>query len=336
MMESFGRVFRISLFGQSHSACLGVEIEGVPAGVRVSLEDFLADIRRRKPGNMGTTARIEDDIPLIIRGIEEGETTGTSVRIVFGNTAWRADDYKAFNVIPRPGHADFVRMAKYGRDSLSSGGGMFSGRMTLPLVAAGVVAKKIIAPVKVSAVLTEAGGIPLSGPDPYKDGRFTTLLKRVVEEGDSIGGIVECTCVNMPVGIGNPFFDTLESMISHIVFSVPGIRGIEFGDGFRAAGMRGSEHNDPIVDVSGRTSKNGAGGINGGISNGNPLVFRVAAKPASSIGKSQETVNMSTGEMCRLSIGGRHDACFALRLPPVIESVAACAVCDLLLSERNL
>ena len=208
---------------------------------------------------------------------------------------------------------------------------MFSGRMTLPLVAAGVVARKIIAPVTVSARLTEVGGHLVNGLD---DPVLEAVLTEVAEEGDSVGGVIECVCTGVPAGLGEPFFCPMEAALSQMVFSIPGIRGIEFGDGFRAARMRGSQHNDPIVDEAGHTSRNGAGGINGGLTNGNPIVFRVAVKPTSSIARPQKTVNLSTGRMETLTVKGRHDTCFALRVPPVIESAAAIVLCDSLLSTR--
>lgn len=340
-MNTFGRKFRIALSGESHSPFISVEIEGVPAGIPLVPEDFAADLLRRKGGGKGTTPRTEKDIPEIIRGTCNGITTGTTMKLLFANENTDSRDYGRLASIPRPGHADWTRRVKYGPESLTSGGGMFSGRMTLPIVAAGVVAKKIIAPAKTRARLTEAGGFvfpeycsdsPDASRGPMDFPEFVELLDRTAAEGDSIGGIVECVCEDIPAGIGDPFFDTAESMISHIAFAVPGIRGIEFGDGFKAAYMRGSEHNDPFCDIAGHTSKNGAGGINGGITNGNPIVFRVAVKPTSSIARSQTSMNMATGRMEEFRIKGRHDVCFALRVPVVIESIAAIYLCDALLN----
>lgn len=328
MHNAFGNVFRIALSGESHSPVMAVEIQGVPAGIPLTLEDFMPYIDRRRGGRKGTTSRVERDVPELVRGVEDGLTTGTTLKILFRNENTDPATYAAFQDMPRPGHADWVRMVKYGAGSLSSGGGIFSGRMTLPLVAAGVVARKIIAPVLVSARLVEVGGMTVSGED---DPALGALLDNVASAGDSVGGVVECVCDGVPAGLGEPFFDPLESMLSHIVFAVPGVRGIEFGDGFAASRMRGSMHNDPIVDRSGHTARNGAGGINGGISNGNPLVFRVAVKPSSSISRPQITFNMSTGRMEELRVTGRHDVCFALRVPVVIESVAAIALCDAIL-----
>lgn len=342
-MNTFGHFFRISISGESHSPFITVEIEGVPAGIPLSEADFAADIERRKGGRKGTTPRKESDIPHIIRGTFDGITTGTTLKIAFANENISPKDYSEFTSKPRPGHADFVRMIKYGTDNLSSGGGMFSGRMTLPLVAAGTVAKKIIAPVTVRARLTEAGGFVFpadcndygsTSKSPLNISDFMDIIDKVAAKGDSIGGIVECICDNIPAGLGDPFFDSVESMIAHIAFSVPGIRGIEFGDGFAAAKMRGSQHNDPFCDIEGHTSKNGAGGINGGITNGNPLVFRVAVKPTSSIARAQTSINLATGRMEELKIKGRHDVCFALRVPVVIESIAAIYLADAMLMQK--
>ena len=315
-MDSFGRNFRMEIFGASHAPSLGVTLYGIPAELPLEASDFTHDLLRRKSGAKGTTPRIEDDLP----HIDDRRASDGSLTITFINRNYRDSDYRDFTDIPRPGQADFVALARYG--SLRQG--WFSGRMTLPLVAAGVIAKKLIAPISVEASLVEIGGI--STADSQAVDR---LLDEVSREGDSLGGIVECRCTGMPVGLGEPFFDSLESLISHAVFSIPGIRGIEFGDGFAAARMKGSEHNDAFTDASGRTSGNGAGGINGGLSNGNPVVFRVSVKPTSSIRKPQHTFNFATGSMVDYSVPGRHDVCFALRVPPVVEAVTAAVLADL-------
>lgn len=315
-MDSFGNHFRLDIFGASHAPCVGVTIRGVPASLPLTPDDFTADLLRRKSGAPGTTPRIEDDRPEIDdRRADEGTLT-----LTFANRNYRNEDYRDFTAIPRPGHADFVALSRYG----SLRDGWFSGRMTLPLVAAGVVAKKLIQPLTVEARLVEIGGV--SADDPTAVGR---RLDDAATEGDSLGGLIECRCTNVPVGLGEPFFDSLESLLSHAVFSIPGIRGIEFGDGFAAARMKGSEHNDPIIDAAGHTARNGAGGINGGLSNGNPVVFRVAVKPTSSIRKPQRTFDFARGCLTDYSIPGRHDTCFALRVPPVIEAVTACVFADL-------
>ena len=332
-MNTFGNKFRITLWGESHTPSIGVTIEGVPSGIAISQEDFLKEIDRRRPGAKGTTSRKESDIPIIIRGIENGVTTGTSIQISFENKNIRPTDYSQFAEIPRPSHADMVRLMKYPKEEFTSGGGVFSGRMTLPLVAAGVIAKKIIAPIEIETEFTSLGKISIPqeySTNPWNYPPFANYIESIMAEGDSIGGVVKCTCNRVPAGIGEPFFESLESRISQLIFSIPGIKGIEFGDGFAAAEMKGSEHNDPIIDTSGKTSKNSAGGINGGISNGNPVIFSVAIKPTASISRTQRSISLKTGEMTEFSIKGRHDSCFALRVPVVIESMAAIAIASFL------
>ena len=318
-MDCFGKHFTLEIFGASHAPAVGITLRGVPASLPLAPDDFTADILRRKSGAKGTTPRIEADLPQIDdRRADDGTLT-----ITFANRNYRDGDYRDFTDIPRPGHADFVALAKYG----SLRNGWFSGRMTLPLVAAGVVAKKMIAPLKVEAQLLEVGGVPFSDTAAVEQ-----ALDAALREGDSLGGLIECRCTGVPVGLGEPFFDSLESLLSHAIFSIPGIRGVEFGDGFAAARMKGSEHNDPFVDAAGHTARNGAGGINGGITNGNPVVMRIAAKPTPSIRKQQHTFNFASGEMVDYTVPGRHDVCFALRVPPVVEAVTACVFADLLSS----
>ncbi len=325
-MNSFGRIFRINIFGESHGPEVGVTIDGCPPGIPISWEDFENDLARRKSGAKGTTPRKESDTPRLISGVYQGHTTGAPLTILFENSDTRSGDYADFTDIPRPGHADFTAMKKNSGFNDPRGGGHFSGRITIGLVAAGVIAKKIIAPVEVKAGLTEVGG----------EKEIEHAVEKAITANDSIGGIVECKVSQMPVGIGEPIFDSLESLISHMVFSIPGIKGVEFGAGFDSARMSGSEHNDCFVSTDGGTSTNHAGGINGGISNGNPLVFRVAVKPTSSISKKQRTINMATGEMVDLEIKGRHDVCIALRVPVIVEAVTAIVLADLfLLNTRN-
>ena len=315
-MDTFGNRFQLEIFGASHAPSVGVTLRGVPASLPLSPDDFTAALLRRKSGAPGTTPRIEDDIP----EIDDRRATNGTLTITFANRNYRNEDYRDFTDIPRPGHADYVALARYG----SLRDGWFSGRMTLPLVAAGVVAKKLIQPLTVEARLVEIGGVPAD--DKAAVGR---RLDAAAAEGDSLGALLECRCSHVPVGLGEPFFDSLESLLAHAVFSIPGIRGIEFGDGFAAAQMKGSEHNDPILDAAGHTARNGAGGINGGLSNGNPIVFRVAIKPTSSIRKPQRTFDFARGCLVDYSIPGRHDTCFALRVPPVVEAVTACVFADL-------
>jgi len=324
-MNNFGRIFRVTVFGESHGPLVGVTIDGCPAGISLTDQDFEKDLGRRKSGAKGTTPRTEKDLPSLVSGVHNGKTTGAPVTLLFKNENIASRDYSLFDDIPRPGHADFVASKKFRGFQDERGGGHFSGRVTIALVAAGVVAKKIIHPVNVQATLIEAGGID----------DIDKAVEMAEKENDSIGGIIQCTASNMPAGLGEPFFDSLESVISHLVFSVPAIKGIEFGAGFAAASMKGSEHNDSIISVDGKTDTNHAGGINGGISNGNDLVYRVVVKPASSISKKQHTMNVKTGEMVDLEVEGRHDRCIALRVPVIIEAVTAIALADFFLLENQ-
>jgi len=393
-MNSFGHTFRISLFGASHTPVLGVVIDGCPAGIALDTKAFEPDLARRKGGAPGTTSRVESDIPYIESGCEEGFTTGNPIRIVFDNRNVRPEDYEIFKTHPRPGHADWVAQQKYGSADAGqssdaelrhncdaelrqngehlSGGGIFSGRMTLPLTAAGVAAKRFLQKeypdIRISARLLEIGGHKISGGHfPTSgghfldsggqrfegvavaaaagdslgcgtDGRLDDALAKVVQvaaAGDSLGGVVECRAEGVPVGWGEPFFDSVESCISHIIFSIPGIKGIEFGAGFASARMCGSEHNDRYIDAQGHTATNHAGGISGGITNGNELIFRVAVRPTPSIALPQETFDFAANQTAPLAIQGRHDTCFALRLPVVIEAVTSIVLTDFALCDRR-
>ncbi len=333
-MNTFGRKFRVSIFGESHGEAIGVVLDGVPAGLELSEADFEKDIDRRRSGVKGTTPRKESDKPVILSGIYEGHTTGAPLAVIFRNENTRSSDYSLFAAMPRPGHADLTAALKWDDCQDPRGGGHFSGRLTLPVVAAGVVAKKILADATildetpcndVCARIVELGGIPVG-----QEGEWQKAIDKTMKEGDSLGAVIECTVPQIDPGYGEPFWDSAESVIAHGIFAIPGVRGIEFGDGFRAAAMKGSEHNDPIGE-DGRPLKNGAGGINGGITNGAPVTFRVAFKPTSSIHKAQQTYNFAASRMDILEVPGRHDACFALRAPVVVEAVAAIALADLVL-----
>lgn len=323
-MNSLGRIFRVELFGESHGDKVGVIVDGCPAGIDLSLKDFEIDLARRRSGEQGTTARREADVPSILSGLYQGTTTGSPLCITFDNKDKQSRDYEQFSSIPRPGHADFSSRIKYGGYSDPRGSGHFSGRITVGLVAAGTIAKKILPNAQFSTRILAAGG--------------TTQIDAAIEEaaknGDSVGALVEIRVKDLQAGLGEPFFDACESLIAHALFAVPAVRGVEFGDGFAASSMRGSEHNDPFVDGTGRTLKNGAGGINGGISNGNELVIRVAVKPTSSISLPQTTFDFGREKMTSLTIGGRHDSCIALRSQVVLESAVAIALADLYLTAK--
>ena len=325
-MNSFGRIFRVHIFGESHGDCVGVTIDGCPAGLLLTIDDFAPDIERRKGGNKGTTPRKEDDIPQIKTGLFNGKTTGAPITILFDNTNVRSNDYEKQRNIPRPGHADFVAHKKFGGHEDYRGSGHFSGRLTVCLVAAGVIAKKIISEIKVEANILEIGG----------ETDLEKGLQKAIDAKDSIGGIIECKANGLPVGLGEPFFDSAESLIAHIVFSIPAIRAIEFGTGSSAARMFGSEHNDTIVDESGKTKTNHSGGIVGGISNGNELVFRIAIKPTSSTPKEQQSLNWENNTVENFSVKGRHDLCIALRVPVILEAVTAIVLSDLMLLDQRI
>ncbi len=325
-MNSFGTLFRTHIFGESHGNVIGVLIDGCPPGIALSVEDFNHDLSRRKAGGSGTTTRIEEDIPEIQSGVFSGFTTGAPICIVFVNSNIHSGDYDQLKIQPRPGHADFVALKKFNGYNDHRGGGHFSGRLTLALVAAGVVAKKVFSTIKITASLIEAGG----------NRNIDEALTAAIKNQDSIGGIIACRVTGLPVGLGEPFFNSVESLISHAVFSIPAIKGIEFGAGFSSVKMKGSANNDLIVDASGKTATNNSGGINGGISNGNDLFFRVAVKPPSSTPQSQQTMNMESGKVEELKVGGRHDLCIALRVPVVLESVVAIVLADLMMINRGI
>jgi chorismate synthase len=324
-MNSFGRNFIVEIFGESHGESVGILIDGCPSGIKIKPEDFDDDLRRRRPVQRGTTPRKESDIPKIKSGIFEGRTTGSPILIEFDNDNIKSTDYDKFRTVPRPGQVDFIAGKKYSGYNDYRGGGHFSGRLTAWLVAAGVIAKKILSGTEFKARLIETD----------KSFNFKKELEKAVKEGDTLGGLIECSVYGLPLGLGEPFFDSVESVISHIVFSVPSVKGIEFGEGFRSAQMNGSGYNDTLLDLNGRTVTNNCGGVTGGLTNGNQLIFRVAMRPPSSISKKQYSINLKTGKKEPLMIKGRHDVCPALRSPVIIEASAAIAVCDLVLSSKG-
>ena len=328
-MNSFGRIFRVTIFGESHGESVGVNIDGCPAGLPLTVEDFMPDIERRKGGmQKGTTPRKEDDIPIFKTGVFNNKTTGAPITILFDNKNTRSGDYEKQRAVPRPGHADFVAHQKFGGFEDFRGGGHFSGRLTVCLVAAGVIAKKLLATQQseVKATILEIGG----------EADLDKGLQKAIDAKDTIGGIVECRVNGLPIGLGEPFFDSVESVLGHAVFAIPAVRGIEFGTGFAAARMFGSEHNDAIEDNSGKTRTNHAGGVVGGITNSNELVFRIAIKPTSSTPKEQVTLNWETGAQETFSVKGRHDLCIALRVPVVLEAVTALVMADLYMLQQHI
>lgn len=326
-MNSFGRIFRVSIFGESHGESVGINIDGCPAGLYLSAEDLLPDLERRKGGKgKGTTPRQEADYPFFKSGVFNGKTTGFPITILFENNNTRSEDYQKQRSFPRPGHADFTAHEKFGGNEDYRGGGHFSARLTTGLVAAGAIAKKLLQQITVTATLTEVGGL--------KD--IEQGLQKAIDAKDSVGGIVECVVKGLPIGLGEPYFDSLESTLAHMMFAIPAVKGIEFGSGFAAAAMFGTEHNDVIEDMTGKTTTNHAGGIVGGISNGNDLVFRLAIKPTSSTPKVQHSLNWETGQMEDFSIKGRHDLCVALRAPVIVEACAAIVLVDSMMLENRI
>ena len=326
-MNSFGRIFRVHIFGESHGESVGIVIDGCPAGLDVSADDLLPDLERRKGGRQkGTTPRQEPDYPFFKSGLFNGKTTGAPITILFENTNTRSSDYEKQRSFPRPGHADWVAHKKFGGNEDYRGGGHFSARLTTGLVAAGSIAKKILGTgISIQSAVTEIGG----------EADLEKGLQRAIDAKDSVGGIVECRVNGLPVGLGEPFFDSMESQLAHIAFAIPAVKGVEFGAGFAAAKMFGSQHNDAIEDMEGKTRTNHAGGVVGGISNGNDLVYRISIKPTASTPKQQNSLNWETGNVEDFSIKGRHDLCVALRAPVILEAATAIVLVDFYLVEQH-
>lgn len=365
MSSSWGESVKISIFGGSHTAAIGVNIEGLPAGESIDWQEVLGQMARRAPGQDKTaTTRKESDEPKVLCGLLEGVTTGAPLCAVIENRNQRSKDYSQLKILPRPGHADYTAGIKYGGYQDVRGGGHFSGRLTAPLVFAGALARQIlrrrgivigshvlkIAGAKVSDQPFDPVGVQeelldrLSGEYfPVIDPAAGESMRRSIEEarlgGDSVGGVVECAILGMPAGAGDPIFDGIENRIASVVFGIPAVKGIEFGAGFAAADMRGSENNDPMyMGPNGqvRTRTNNSGGILGGISNGMPIIFRAAFKPTPSISREQDTVDLAAGKDAKLIITGRHDPCVVPRAAPVAEAAAAVAVLDILAGSRML
>lgn len=322
-MNSWGDIFRVTVWGESHGEQIGVSIDGVPAGIAFKEEDFIADLDRRRAGASGTTPRKESDMPHIVSGLYNGFTTGAPLTIEFKNENTRSSDYRNLVTHPRPSHADLVAQQKWNGYNDPRGGGHFSGRLTLTLVAAGVVAKRILGEsVLFSSRITEIGG------ESDKE-KFAAVVESARQEQDSVGGVIECCVDGIEAGLGEPFFDSAESLIAHLLFSVPAVKGVEFGDGFASSRSRGSQNNDPIIDAEGHTATNHAGGVVGGITNSNQIVVRAAIKPTASISREQQSYNFESGSVESLIIKGRHDACIALRAAVVVEAATAIALAEL-------
>ena len=350
MGNSLGKLFTITSFGESHGRCVGIIIDGCPAGLFITEEDIQKEVDKRKPRTgMGATSRAEEDKVEILSGIFNECTTGAPICLLLWNRDIDSSEYEKMRFLPRPGHADYTAFMKYGGFNDFRGGGRFSGRITASFVMAGAVARKLLhlIGIEVVAHTVEIGGIkarpkgfdeikgnvernPLRCADLEAVEDMTRTIERAREEGDSVGGIVEGIAINVPVGLGEPVFATLDGELAKALFAIPGVKGVEFGSGFSAAGKRGSENNDPFTIRNGRieTVTNNAGGVLGGISNGMPIVIQVAVKPTASIAREQETVDIKTMESASLAIEGRHDICIAPRAVAVVESMMAATICD--------
>lgn len=348
-----GLALRLSIFGQSHSEAIGMTLDGLPAGLPIDLDKLQAFLNRRAPGqNDWSTPRREEDRPEFLCGLKDGYTCGAPLTAVIHNSNTRPKDYSQLKITPRPGHADLTAEVKYGGFQDFSGGGHFSGRLTAPLCIAGGILKQALKQrgVTVDARIAAIAGIWDDSPFtesiadklfPVADDAAANTMKKAIAEaraeGDSVGGVIECVVRGLPVGIGEPMFDGIENQIARAVFAVPAVKGIEFGAGFAAASMRGSENNDPFTVRDGKIEAltNNAGGILGGITDGMPIVFRVAIKPTPSIAKTQQSINLHKMQPENLNITGRHDPCIVPRAVPVIEAAAALAITDLILGESS-
>ena len=361
MASYIGDRIHVSIFGQSHSEAIGVTVDGLPAGERVDLQELGRFMKRRAPGQDATaTPRREADVPHILCGLVEDVTCGAPLTALIENTNTRSGDYAQLRDKPRPGHADWTARVKYGGFQDVAGGGHFSGRLTAPLCIAGGICMQILARrgIRIGAHIRSIAQVedrpfsPMGEPwerlrevqeapfpvlDPEAGERMRETILAARREGDSVGGIVECMVTGLPAGVGEPMFQGLESQLAAALFAIPAVKGVEFGAGFQAAQLRGSQNNDPFVMENGTvsTAGNNAGGILGGISNGMPLLFRAAFKPTPSIAKTQQTVSLSQGAEAPLEISGRHDPCIVPRAVPVVEAAAAVVLLDALL-QRNM
>lgn len=353
MSSTYGENIRVTIFGQSHSPAIGMTLEGIPAGEKIDFAELAAFAARRAPGGQAyATARKEADQPEFISGLRDDVTCGTPITAIIRNTDTRSRDYEELRVVPRPGHADYTASVKYNGCQDYAGGGHFSGRLTAPMVIAGGICRQILERegIQIAARIASIGGIRDEGElseevlkksfPVMSDIQGEKMLSRIAEakaDGDSVGGIIECTVFGLPAGLGDPMFDGMENRIAQIVFGIPAVKGVEFGVGFAAAEMTGSENNDAFLMRDGRveTKTNHCGGILGGITNGMPLTFRAAFKPTPSIAKEQDSINLETKEAVKLVVKGRHDPCIVPRAVPVVEAAAAIAVYDAWLGRRK-
>lgn len=351
MSNTFGKIFRITTFGESHGPGLGVIIDGCPAGLPITEDEIQVEMDRRRPGQSSmTTQRKESDHAEILSGVFEGVTTGTPLAMLIRNEDQKSKDYDKLKDIYRPGHADFTYLAKYGRRD-HRGGGRSSARETAARVAAGAVAKKFLGRqgIDVYASVVELGGIkterfvrdeiernPFRVADPHTVPKLEKLLQELKKAGDTAGGIIETVALNVPAGLGEPVFDKLDAMIAYALMGINAVKGVEIGAGFAGAALRGSQNNDGFVNEGGkiRTATNHAGGTLGGISNGMPIVARAAFKPTASIHVEQQTVNVA-GESVPLVVGGRHDPTVLPRAVPIVEAMMSLVLADFVLQQRS-
>lgn len=359
MSSEFGNRLHVSIFGQSHGKAIGVVADGLPAGERVDLEELARFLDRRRPGqNALSTSRQETDAPEFLSGLQDGVTCGSPLCAVIQNRDQHSSDYAALADTPRPGHADYTAWVKWGGQADMRGGGHFSGRLTAPLCIVGGIAKQILARrgiyvgahlfsvegetdvsfplLPAPSLFEEIAAKPFPVLDDARGQRMQGAIMAAAQEGDSVGGVVECATVGLPVGLGEPMFDGMESRLAAVLFGIPAVKGVEFGAGFEASALRGSVNNDPFCIHDGRveTTRNRAGGILGGITNGMPLTLRAAFKPTPSISKPQQTVHLGRMEETDLVISGRHDPCVAHRAVPVVEAAVAAVLLDILLEQN--
>ncbi|MCK5039413.1 MAG: 3-phosphoshikimate 1-carboxyvinyltransferase [Candidatus Aenigmarchaeota archaeon] len=353
-----GKKIKLSIYGDSHGRKIGFLLEGIPKNIKIADEDIQKEVDKRRSISHLSTARTEEDKIHVISGIKDESTTGDAIKIEIFNKNVHSGSYESIKHTPRPGHADFTAREKYASIFDYNGGGFASGRLTACLVAAGAVAKKILnnKGIQICAYTKQIGDVILDEqpnfeeiqkntysnlvrcPDQTIAKKMTEKIEETKNNNDSVGGIVECIISGLPVGLGEPLFDSVESIISHAIFSIPAVKAIEFGSGFNAATLQGSKHNDEFYfdkDNTIHTYTNNAGGILGGITNSMPVVFRVAIKPTASISKEQRTVNLSTYQNTKITVGGRHDPCIAIRVPPIAEAMAAISILDLYLEEKD-
>lgn len=340
MSSSFGNSLRVTLFGESHGAAIGMTLDGFPAGLRLDMEALQAFLSRRVPGGSLQSGRKEADLPEFLSGLRGNVTCGSPITAIIRNQDAHPEDYSPYEDIPRPGHADYAAFAKYGKIGVLPGGGHFSGRLTAPLCIAGGICIQALKKkgIRIASKIDSIGGIANAAAEgTLFSEEIRQAIERARNEGDSLGGTLSCEITGVAAGLGNPIFDGMENRLSQVLFGIPAVKGLEFGSGFEAASLRGSENNDAYIYEDGRilTKTNHAGGILGGITNGMPICFRLAIKPTPSIAYKQETLRLFTLTETELSVKGRHDPCIVPRALPCAEAAAAIAILDAMLDAEK-